>query len=129
MPEAAFPAIRRVEGFDLDPLRPNNWRDDELSDSIAALDAEFLRPGVHQDYLNLAAIVRVDRTRTVGDEYAMPQRQPAARPDLRLETHGQRDVPAGGNQTAFSCRDHDGVGHGGPQIESRRCLGGGLGQR
>jgi len=102
MTETTLAPIGRIEGPDLDPVRPHDRRDYKLSDSIPVRDLEVTRTRVHQDHLNLTAIIGVDRTRCVGDQYAMPQRQSAAWTNLCLETHRQRDLPTRGNQPAFS---------------------------
>ena len=123
MTETARTPIGRIEAFDLDPVRPHDRSHHELSDPIATLDFEVDRAEVHQDHLNLSAIVGVDRTGRVGDQYAMPKRQSTAWANLRLETRGKRDAPTCGNQPSFSWGNPNRLCHGRTQIEPCRCLG------
>jgi hypothetical protein len=122
MPESAFATIGRVERFDLDPLRPDNRRHDELSDSISALHTKNLAPAIHQNDLNFTAVVGIDRPRTIRDEYAMSQSQSAARTNLGLESRWERNAPPGGNQTAFSNWNENWLGQRGAKVEPCRCL-------
>ena len=122
MTESTVAPIGGIQALDLDPIRPHDRSHHELGNSIPTPDFEVGRPRVHQDHLNLSAIVCVDRTRCVGDEYAMPKRQSAARTHLCLETHGQRNAPACGNQPPFSWGKLNGLCQSRAQIESCRPL-------
>jgi len=129
MPETALPALGHIEDFDLDPFRLDDRRHDELRNAISASDFEVFRPGVHQDHLNLATVVGIDGARRVGDEYAMPKRQSAARTNLRFETDGQRDAPACRNQPPLPWGDLNWFGDRRAQIEPCRSPSGCLRER
>ena len=73
MAETAFAPLGRVQCIDLDPSRPNDRRHDELRNSVTPLDSKCFASRVHQDHLDLATVVGIDGSRTVGDEYAMAE--------------------------------------------------------
>lgn len=62
-----------VKHFDFLPLWADDRSNHELGDPVSARDFEVGLPRVHEDHLNLSAVVSVDRAGCVGDEYAMAE--------------------------------------------------------
>ena len=93
MPEAAFTARGRGEFAGFDPRDARHARQHELRDAHAAFDHERLGAQVLHDDPHLAAIIRVDRGRAVGQRDAVLGGKPRARTDLHLEAcrdfHGE----------------------------------------
>ncbi len=77
------------------PAPADDGRDDELRDPHAARDRHRRVAEVGEQHHQLAAIVAVDRPRRVGDRQPVLERQPRARPDLKLVAVGDRHLQAG----------------------------------
>jgi hypothetical protein len=118
--EAAAAAGCLVQGLQLGPVGQGDRGQHQLRDAIAAPNRERLASRVHQDHLDLAAVVRVDGAGRVGEHDPVTQRQPAARADLRLESLGDRDRQAGRHQRPLPRSDAQIPVDGGVEVEARR---------
>ena len=85
---ASDPSTMPSPAADELPLRARDARHDELRDPIARPDRARLVAQVDEHELDLAAVVRVDRSRRIEQRDAVAQRESAARPHLRLEARG-----------------------------------------
>ena len=88
MPEPPATAIGLVELNDLDQLDVAHRPDDHLRDPIAGAHRHRVGTVVHEDYADLAPIIRVDRAGRVEQRDPLTVRQAAARPNLRLVARG-----------------------------------------
>ena len=105
--------VERVDDLPLDVLDP---LDHELRDPITAVDlVGGLGIGVHEQHLDLAAVLRVDEARCVEHRDAVLQRE------ARTWEH----------EAAVAGRDRDGEagGHERPAATRRRCTASSLAQR
>lgn len=73
MSKSAYTPFRHVKHFDFLPFWANDRSNDELGDPVSAHDFEVSLPRVHEDHLDLSAVVSVDRAGCVGNEYAMAE--------------------------------------------------------
>src|SRR5512145_2802550 len=88
MPESAGAALCLGQsGHDLEfgLLDPEK---DHLCDPVAAADRKLLVAEVEEDHPDLAAVIRIDRSRAVQHADAVLQGQPAAGADLALVSLG-----------------------------------------
>ena len=102
-------------------------RHDHLRDALSAFDDERLLPEIDQDHFHFAAVIAVDRARSVGHADAVLEREARAWTDLHLITLGNRDREAGRNRVALSWRERDVLG--GNDVKPRRMFGRSRGQR
>jgi hypothetical protein len=100
--ETAVAARRRVQLVDLFEHAVCDGTDDELCDSLAGLDSNRLSRKVDQQDRDLAAIVRIDRSRGVRDAEALPEREPAARANLTLVSAGDRNRKPAWNKASLA---------------------------
>ena len=73
MTKAAGAPLCHIKHFDFLPFWTDDGSNDELGDPVSARDFEVGLPRVHEDHLDLSAVVSVDRAGCVGDEYAMAE--------------------------------------------------------
>src|SRR5258708_3755645 len=85
---------RRFQRGCLAPLDPRVRCHHELRDLHAARDGESFRAMVDEDGCHLAAIIGIDSSRRVQHRYAMAKREPRSRPQLSLESFGERQRDA-----------------------------------
>ena len=107
MAEAARFTRRRREILDFLPIHPHDPLHDHLSDPLAGLNNNRGLTQVNDDDLNLAAVVRIDGSGTIEQGHSLPERETAARPDLRFETDRKRDRDARGYERALQRRNLD----------------------
>jgi len=91
MPEPAFLPIRRWQFNYFMPARPDDPLYHHLRDTLAALYDQGLLAEIDGDELNFTPVIGIDGARTVDHRQSLFQRHTAARPDLRFETHRQRN--------------------------------------
>src|SRR5262249_12322854 len=96
--QAAVLPYRLREFFDFLPAHAADALDDHLRDALTAANDHRFTAQIDGDQLDLAAIVRVDRSRAIDQRYPFPERKAAARPDLRLEPRRQSNRDARRNQ-------------------------------
>src|SRR5262249_42398175 len=118
--EATRAALGRRRPRDLQQTDALNPLKNQLGYTLAAFDRDGLLAKVADEYLHLAAIVAIDRSRTIEHSDAVPQRQSRARPHLRLKAGRQLEHQAGGNEGALSGRQPDRLlgGEGGDEIHA-----------
>src|SRR4026209_2677221 len=87
-----------------------NWRDNQLCDPHAAGNNDRFAAEIDQQHLNLAPIVRIDRTGRVEDGETISGSEARTRPHLRFITFGERDRQSCRNESAGARRDCDGAG-------------------
>src|SRR5271157_1725999 len=102
-PETA-PAALRLRQFALPPFHRLVPRHDHLRNPVARVYGVRLAPQVQQDHAHFAPVARVDGARRIRHGDRVPQRQPAPRPHLRLESRRHLDGEAGRNQTRHARR-------------------------
>src|SRR3546814_6685748 len=81
-------------------MRISDWSSDVCSsdllrDAHAALDGERFGAEIAEDDADLAAVIRIDGPGAVQHRDAVAQRQPGARPHLRLVSLRQGDAQPG----------------------------------
>ena len=72
--------------------------DYELCYPLTSPDHHRLTAEIDRDDLNLAPVIRIDRSRAVYKSQSLLQGEPAAGPNLTLESFGERNRNAGRNQ-------------------------------
>ena len=73
MTKAAGAPLCHIKHFDFLPFWTDDGSNDELGDPVSARDFEVGLPRVHEDHLDLSAVVSVDRAGGVRNEYAMAE--------------------------------------------------------
>src|SRR5262245_7326874 len=96
----------------------------QLSDALTSSDRAGHRTKVGEQHLHLAAIVAIDCARTIEHGEAVPERQPGARPHLRLKPRRQFQDEAGGDEGACagSKPERATLGDRGEQIHTGRAI-------
>src|SRR5215472_11270823 len=93
---------------------------DELGDLHSTRDAKHRVAEIDKDGLDLAAIIAVDSPRGVQDSYAVMERKPRARSNLRFEARRQGDRNTARDRGALHRLERDVVNVRGQKIEPCR---------
>jgi hypothetical protein len=95
-PKPTFAAIgvHPDRGFFLE-IRPNYWRDYQLSNSIADIDSIAVVAMVDEGDFNLSLIAAINRTRRVNYNHSPLSRHAATRADLTFVASGDFDRQSG----------------------------------
>src|ERR1700733_8630567 len=103
--EAPVRALCWRQSGDFDDFDLRDWGDNELRHPRAAPHHECIRSVIDKNDLDLAAIIRIDRSRGVQDGDAIASSKTGAGPDLALVTGGQREGETVGGGSTAPARD------------------------
>jgi hypothetical protein len=78
--------------------------DHQLGDPLTTSDTDGLTAAILHNDADLSSIVTVDRSRRIGQVQSVAKRQPRARADLSLKTHGHRKGDTGWDQDPVTRR-------------------------
>jgi hypothetical protein len=98
--------------------RGGNRGDDELRDTVTALEGNYISSKVDKYYFHLAPIISIYGTGSIGDREPVTGCQTAARTDLSLITGRDTERNAGRNESGVSGSDRDRLVDGCRKVES-----------
>src|SRR6185436_643101 len=122
MAEPTIAARRRGERGHHFDRSPDDGSDHELRDPIAALDAVGTAAQVHEQHLDLAPVVGVDRTGSVRNADRVLRGEPASGAHLALVSDGDLESQPGRNGDHLARGDLDRAVDGRDEIHSRGVL-------
>ena len=129
MAETAGTPACSIKIIDSLKLRLNYFSEDHLSDPHAARHGESFFGVIDQNDLDLAAIIRIDRTGRVEERDPMLDRKTTPWTDLGFQIAWKRDDDPCGDQNAFPRLDRHGFLAGSQKIDAARPFGLILGKR
>src|SRR5262249_13236496 len=119
MSEATGAAVGLAEVLHEAQLRPHDRRDDQLCDAVPRAHPRFFLSEIDNDDVELAAIIRIDRSWRIEHGQPIARCEARTRAHLALESVGDFQRDADGNDAALAGRDANRLDHGRVKVGAR----------